>query len=228
MPCGCLPNKGIGRFERLRKGAASGAKTAPLDRRFISKPFSMNKVKREIRADVVSFLSKMYESVAETMPDVKDSTQHDDEDFALLKRGVQYDLAQDAYADELNKQTQPELSAQGADVEAAGPGSKKLKFMKRTINALPERTGTAGGPQDRYLPPGKMIHYWMQYKLQAEVQPPASFTTFWRVTWFHCRFFGERIYQCFKIKFVFGARLDFSQFSRLCLGGCYSVLLPNT
>ncbi|CAE7253175.1 cofG [Symbiodinium sp. CCMP2592] len=169
---------GAARFKRLHDAVMAGKNNAPVDKRYISKPFSLKNETREIRADVTSFLQKLYESVAETMPDVRDSTQ-DEDDLPLLLRGhTEYDLAEDPYTTELNRQTQPQLSAAGAGLEKAGNKRFGQGKVKKTVTALAERSAEG---EERFLPPGKMIHYWGQYKLQAGVQPPASFVTFWRV-----------------------------------------------
>ncbi|CAE7359672.1 unnamed protein product [Symbiodinium sp. CCMP2592] len=169
---------GGARFKRLHDAVMAGKNNAPVDKRYISKPFSLKNETREIRADVTSFLQKLYESVAETMPDVRDSTQ-DEDDLPLLLRGhTEYDLAEDPYTTELNRQTQPQLSAAGAGLEKAGNKRFGQGKVKKTVTALAERSAEG---EERFLPPGKMIHYWGQYKLQAGVQPPASFVTFWRV-----------------------------------------------
>ena len=158
-----------------------GDKFAPLDRRYIKKPCSTNRQSAAVRGDVVTFLQRIYESVAETMPDCRDTrddTQPDEDDLALVRRNVLYDLADDSYRREMNRQMQPDLTAAGPVVEAAGraatPSTPKKKATKRSVQPLVERTKQ----EERFLPPGRMMQWWLQYKVQAEASPPASFVTF--------------------------------------------------
>ncbi|CAK9066003.1 unnamed protein product [Durusdinium trenchii] len=58
------------RFEKMVKAAEAGYVNAPVDLRYISKPMSKNP--SEATASVASFLSSMYQSVAETLPDIRD------------------------------------------------------------------------------------------------------------------------------------------------------------
>ena len=174
-----LHGPGMSRFRRLSKAAKAYDSTSspPLDKRYLKKPLAQ--ANTAARADVVSYLTKLYDSVAETMPDVKDDTVDNDQaDTELLRRGVQYDLGEDEYAKELNKRVQPDLAASHSTMEAAGPASGfNKKNTKRSVDVMHER---AGGRDVRWLPPGRMSQMWLQYKLQAGVQPPASFPTFWR------------------------------------------------
>ena len=174
---------GASRFLRLQKAAQSGASCAPIDRRFILKPFS--RASNAARADVVSYLWKIHESIGETLPDIDDTMDCDDAEIGRLKDKALYKL--DGYAAELAKQpSQPDLSAAPPELEAAGPhgkGVRKPRKRKHGVTIIPEIVAAQRQASDvRWLPPGSMMQYYLQYKIQSAVTPPASFPTFWRVS----------------------------------------------
>ena len=95
----------------------------------------------------------MYSSIAETLPDVRDETLGDDE---IPAEGGIIELKSDPY-------------------QAAASGHAKPRKMHRSV-AIPD-----ANLEVRYLPPGTMKEYWVQYCRQSKMTAPASFPAFWRV-----------------------------------------------
>ena len=69
---------GSGRFEKTRKAVCEGASTAPVDLRYLRKAKFGSNQQCPILAGVVSFLEGVYNSVAETLPDVRDGPCDED------------------------------------------------------------------------------------------------------------------------------------------------------
>lgn len=159
---------------RLYNAVENGAESAPLDMRFIAKPLSrVGAVTDSVRADVVSYLSRIYESVAETLPDLRDSAfdDIDPESIPSIKPGPV-----DVYSIELKRQSEQNSVASG--LKASKP-RKKRKAVEINL----ERTQGETAKELKYLPPGFMKEYWVQYRELSDLQTPASFPTFWRDTW---------------------------------------------
>lgn len=95
-------------------------------------------------ADVTGFLHRVYGSIAETLPDVRDGALEESEIQELT--------------------TDPYIKA------------RPRKFFR----SVPLREHNL---EPRYLPPGTMKEYWVQYVQQSQLAKPASFPCFWRVTW---------------------------------------------
>ena len=105
-----------------------------------------------------------------------------DADIGCLKMEAVYQT--DGYASALNKQpSQPDLSASPPPTSTSGPAGTKLRKPRKRQRGVEIIEGLAQKHEQRWLPPGKMMQYWLQYKLQANVSPPAGFSTFWRATW---------------------------------------------
>ncbi|CAK9099273.1 FO synthase subunit 1 [Durusdinium trenchii] len=110
-------------------------------------------VPSEGRAKIVSFLESVYNSIAETLPDVRDDWDGD------VAEGLP-ELA-DAYADALMKR-------------------KKGKRARK--NSLVINTQRFEGRELRFLPPGCMRDYYEQMNAAGGSDcPPCGFVTFWRV-----------------------------------------------
>ncbi|CAE7518779.1 cofG [Symbiodinium necroappetens] len=126
----------------------------------------MEVTSRNVRGEILSYLQSVYDSTAETLPDVKDGTCEPDEDASveLLKDVATCD--QDDYAVSLAKLQQ---------VSAFKDSKKKTNQRKRSVTIL-RKDGEV-----RYLPPGSMKEYWEQLNCQRESQKPISFAFFWRV-----------------------------------------------
>ena len=108
---------------------------------------------------MTSFLQTIYDSVAETLPDVKDD-------------GVETALhltedGSDPYAVAMDLQTEAPVG--------------KVRKYKKGLNLHVERRPEISGLEVRYLPPGNMSEYYEQFKGMEGTQS-ASFAVFWR-TW---------------------------------------------
>lgn len=172
-----------------------GADTAPVDLRFLARgQFSDKKgrVEEDVRADVASYLSNLYESVAEVLPDIKDDA-FDENNVHVLK---------DAYALELNKESESSAGIEAAAPESGAPTGptvirkSKPRKMRRGVRLNSDRLpGTAerpGGFEVRKLPPSPMKEYWEQYRLASPLERPASFPTFWRASRQDCSKFPSQ------------------------------------
>ena len=127
----------------------------------------------EIRADVVSYLSNLYHSVAETLPDVRDDPLSPAEELALNTPGE--DL--DPYAQTM------------ADVASGKQELPREQSKKRSKKKGVEINVDRSEMERKFLPPGCMRDHWEQYRLVSHLDKPASFPTFWRVSR-HCLFFS--------------------------------------
>lgn len=105
-------------------------------------------------SEVVSCLESIYSSVAENIPDVRDDFLEDD---------------CDPYALNLNIHS-----------EASDQKQLRAKQHQRGVKIAVGRS-VADGMEERFLPPGTMKEYWIQYKRQSQAEHKASFPTFWRV-----------------------------------------------
>ena len=103
----------------------------------------------ELLGDVTDFLHKIYSSIAETLPDVRDDAggAADDPNSGILELETEYQ-----------------------------PGVSSKPRKKRRSVVLRDRS-----LETRYLPPGSMKEYWVQYTRQSKLKSPASFPCFWRV-----------------------------------------------
>lgn len=128
---------------------------------------------------MVSFLSELYSSVAETLPDYRDDTW--DVATSLVDASAADD--KDAYASLLAKQ----VDSGGATLGPSGTKNKKgkgskVRKMRRSIQVNQERKPGSGGQyEERWLPPGQMKDQWELYKQRCRGVNAASFTSFWRV-----------------------------------------------
>lgn len=105
----------------------------------------------ELLGDVTNFLHRVYSSIAETLPDVRDETQGDEADGGIIE------LKSDPYQ------------------SAAKGHAAKPRKMHRSVAIRDTAL------ELRYLPPGTMKEYWVQYCRQSTLTAPASFPCFWRV-----------------------------------------------
>ena len=108
--CESQCNLGGGRAARLWKAVCSGGSGPPCDLRYLKKA---GLVVSEKASNVTSFLSRIYESVAETLPDVRD-------ELGDVTADVQeYNFQLDAYAIALQEQDKKKQARQ-SDPKAAG------------------------------------------------------------------------------------------------------------
>ncbi|CAK9111173.1 FO synthase subunit 1, partial [Durusdinium trenchii] len=136
---------------RIRKAVQEGATAPPADLRFLKRP------KEKVSGDmptgkVTSYLETLYQSVAETLPDVKDD-------------GVECTFYEDASGDPVDNY-----------VVAMDTTAKRGK--RKTQKGL-EIHSERAELETRFLPPGCMKDYFEQFLASEAVN--ISFTTFWTV-----------------------------------------------
>jgi len=136
---------GSKRFERLFDAAQKGAHAPPVDLRFISKPYARcNRLESEsVRADCISYLNTLYQSVAEVIPDWKDDAFDDIDPASLPSSGAQAEL--DGYEIELKKcqEEQQEEKNNLAERMASKPAkTKKVRTVRRGVKMNPDRMST--------------------------------------------------------------------------------------
>lgn len=139
--------------------------------RYLSKP-RVSERSHETRADVVSFLSNLYISTAETLPDVRDDPLSTAEELKLQAPGAETD--EDPYAKTLVDMVAGQETSQQENLSGK-PEKKRSK--KRGVEINPLRANM----EKKCLPPGCMRDHWEQYRLLSHLENPASFPTFWRV-----------------------------------------------
>ena len=128
------------------KAVKEGFSKAPADLRFLRRGGLHI---RERTTEVLSFLENVYSSIAETLPDVRDSVREDSAEA-----------------------TDPYCLALSADI---GDNTETAKRNRKYVSV----TSSAESSQRevRYLPPGTMREYYEQYLRQGN--PAGSFKTFW-------------------------------------------------
>ncbi|CAK9059434.1 FO synthase subunit 1 [Durusdinium trenchii] len=168
-------HEGTRRFEKMVKAAEAGYVNAPVDLRYISKPMSKNP--SEATASVASFLSSMYQSVAETLPDIRDEACDFEIETTLAAPEDETDKV-DPYGDSILRSTTTRPA-----VKTRAPRKDKVKkvrkFQKSIKVDLARKPELGGLHEERYLPPGSLKEIWEQYKVLNT--PAASFVTFYRV-----------------------------------------------
>ena len=164
----------------MRKAVDAGLDSPPADLRYLTKPCQFDADGQS--SSVVSFLSEVYESVAETLPDFRDDTMDVE---TTLEEGPEAD----SYAQLLIEKSGPEapkLLEQKRETEKKDV-KKNVRTMKKSVLVNPGRRADLGGArEEKWLPPGQMKDYWEMYKMRGAfgLQKPASFTTFWRALGF--------------------------------------------
>ena len=149
------------RFARIWKAVQRGDSAAPADLRFLRKP------KTRTCGDgpnprITSFLQSLYDSTAETLPDVKDDGVE-----TTFSQGVE---GLDSYA---------VVNLDGSSGSTENGKKRKIRKFKLGLPVHVERQPEQSGQEVRYLPPGVMRDYWSQMQ---SIDSSVSFTTFWR-TW---------------------------------------------
>ncbi|CAK9096327.1 FO synthase subunit 1, partial [Durusdinium trenchii] len=157
-----------------KKAARRGDVVPPVDQRFLKKgiPAAQSRDSDTSRARIISFLRQLYESVAETLPDVRDDSYEFDNASVVL------DIPElsDPYAEAMSQKSQDIKPM--ADSSVRG-GKRKIRKKKRSVVISSERKAE----EDRYLPPGQMRDYWEQFKAAegSDSGKVPVFSTFWRV-----------------------------------------------
>ena len=135
----------------------------------------VNKLERsrtaELHADVFEFLHSVYCSIAETLPDVRDGAM----DEMDIDGKIELSEA-DSYTDAVG-------STMIQTGHGGSAGSAKGKAKPRKMRSIFIRQGRTphDGVEERFLPPGTMKEYWVQYTQKTQLSSPASFPVFWRV-----------------------------------------------
>lgn len=147
--------KGTGRYNRIREAVDAGATGPPIDMRYIKRTEATTP---ESTSECISFLEGIYESVAETLPDIRDHSM----DISLRELA---DKSGDAYSANINVTTKPKQKLKGP------------REFKKRIRVMRDRK-----KEVRHLPPGRMKDYYEQMlALSSRSKPVASFATFYRV-----------------------------------------------
>ncbi|CAK9070419.1 unnamed protein product, partial [Durusdinium trenchii] len=171
--------RGLGskRFNRLKAHAQNGLPSPPVDTRYLKRPKSREV--NESRASIVSFLTEVYHSIAETLPDFRD--QPCDIDAPNIISVVAGDEHLDPYAEHLEKDHAATFGEPSANVEPNVTSPKKKRKMHKSVAINPARQSGCETHEEKWLPPGQMKDYWRLYKKKCGDGPVAHFATFWRV-----------------------------------------------
>lgn len=181
----CTQVWGSRRFGRLSAAARAGQVVAPADMRYLKKglPTKGDDGAESSRGRVVTFLRQVYESVAETLPDVRDET---------------YDgpTAGDFTVNLPEAEQDPYVRAMSGTMD-----QERLKLKRNSRGVRTQRMGLSinterrpeNGLEKRWLPPGFMKDYYEQFlatekMLNIDSHRQVAFSTFWRV-WYQD--FGE-------------------------------------
>lgn len=125
----------------MLEAAKRGDEAAPVDLRFLSRPAESNREDQaQVRASVVSYLTTLYHSVAETLPDVCDS----------LDVVESYVSPVDPYVIELAKQA--DAVTPPGEVTASRKHQPRKK--KKGVLVNQDRLACEDGKEERFLPPG--------------------------------------------------------------------------
>lgn len=165
-------------------GVQEGAPNAPVDLRFIKRPHSQSHTSQaQARADVIQYLESLYESTAELLPDLRDTAWADlDRDAIPTIEHLNVHL--DTYATELNRAAEDGVSLD--QLLCKNSTTKRPRKKKRSICMNMDRVKGENAKEIKFLPPCSLKEQWEQYRLTTPLDPPASFPTFWRVSWL-CR-----------------------------------------
>lgn len=180
LPC-CSGNL---RLNRLYAAAQREDPSPPLDLRYIKRPQDKScSEPSQARADILSFLNTLYESLAETLPDSKDETFDDIDATQMSQQALT-----DSYAILLNRTAGKSSEAPEIPdpVGVKPPKTKKVRTVTKGVKLNLDRVGgeDSGQEEIRWLPPGSIKDTWEQYRQTSALDRPAAFPTFWRVSWF--------------------------------------------
>lgn len=141
----------------------------PADVRYIRADRSnQNAAQVAVRADVVSFLNSVYESVAECLPDCRDTEFDGIDPDSIPTCGLE------PYCIKLNEEAQNKAKEYIAVTEKTKQQKPRKKRKGVTLNL--GRT-----KEEKWLPPGRMKEYYTQYTVVSSLSKPASFPCFWTV-----------------------------------------------
>ncbi len=147
----------------------NGDPAPPVDMRYLMKPLVKLNAESS-RAQIVSFLENLYNSVAETLPDVKDGALDGDE-FTLTTPA---DQREDQYRDALTKDDL-------VTVTAPQRGKKRIRSKIKSVAITDGRHPSQSGLEIRFLPPGHIKDYFDQLRASDD-EHNVSFSYFWKAT----------------------------------------------
>ena len=147
--------------------ARAGEIVAPVDLRYLSKGLPAQNSNNSSRTRIVSFLRGIYESVAETLPDIKDEPGSGVDVTAITLGDPE--IEDDPYVKALTDDTIL---------------TKQKHQRKRRFNLCLNTSRTKDSEEVRWLPPGHIRDFYEQMCVtesrSIDERPPA-FSTFWRV-----------------------------------------------
>lgn len=150
--------QGGGRFQRMTTSVEAGAVVPPADLRYLKK--ASNPKGGSVVGKVITFLQSLYESVAETLPDMRGEA-----DCEAITLAPGEELAPDPYADAMDE---------------VKPFHIKPRKKPRHFRSIKVDPALDVEQDDRYLPPGgHMKDYWEQMLLEDD-SVKVSFCQFWR------------------------------------------------
>ncbi|CAK9100760.1 FO synthase subunit 1, partial [Durusdinium trenchii] len=143
----------------------------PIDLRYLQRgvPSKSEKSTDTSRQRIISFLQGVYDSIAETLPDVKDETC----DFDTSAVTIDLPETNDPYAAALGSIHIPEATSNA--------GMSKVRKHKMSVEFNVSRKHAQ---EERFLPPGHIRDFWEQMKVSEELganEKHVAFSTFWRV-----------------------------------------------
>ena len=119
-------------MKRLHNAVINGMQQPPVDLRYVSRPCGNSGGQKDaVRSDVMSYLSSLYDSVAETLPDVRDSAFDDIRPDDIPSSGLM-----DNYCLELNRQLEAEP---GSIPVQKKPQQEKPRKMKKSVKLNMDR-----------------------------------------------------------------------------------------
>ncbi|CAK9094365.1 FO synthase subunit 1, partial [Durusdinium trenchii] len=136
---------GTGRFNRLVAAARAGEIVAPVDLRYLSKGLPAQNSNNSSRTRIVSFLRGIYESVAETLPDIKDEPGSGVDVTAITLGDPE--IEDDPYVKALTDDTIL---------------TKQKHQRKRRFNLCLNTSRTKDSEEVRWLPPGHIRDFYEQ------------------------------------------------------------------
>ena len=151
----CSDVTGSGRCKRLLQAVQQKANAPPADLRYLSQPHS-RVCGETATGQVVAFLHSLYESTAETLPDVREAPD------MVKKASSLVFYEEDNYA--------------GSELVVGGKLSRK-RTRKMSLNI---DTARAQNFEERHLPPGCMKDHYETFRTLTGPNA-ASFKTFWKV-----------------------------------------------
>ena len=175
----CYSELGRQRFAKLYDAAYACAPGPLADLRYLKQSMTVKPQHAELRGEVIGFLHQIYSSIAETLPDVRDGALEEEVEEVQTGCSIQLTHADPYAAAAVGDVKCHVLPVDKMNGQKSAKGKAKPRKMQRSIPIRSERT-VHHGLEERYLPPGTMKEYWIQYTRQSKTAKPASFPMFWR------------------------------------------------